>query len=91
MNVFNDDRELQKAANAFARTRGYGRATEITLATSADEMRIGKTVSYGYRKITTGEYVAHAYRRKFGWKNTYYQSAVCEVIVPASWVAGEGE
>lgn len=29
----------------------------------------------GYRKYTTGEYVPNSYRDKFGWKNTYYQSA----------------
>ena len=36
---------------------------------------------YGYRKLTTGEYVPNAYRDHFGWKNTYYQPAMLEITI----------
>jgi len=76
--------KIQKLANSFARKNGYGKATKITISETATELAIGETVSYGYRKHTTDEYVSNAYRTKFGWKNTYYQAAVCEVIIPAT-------
>lgn len=74
---------LAAAANAFARQNGRGRATDITLVhhLPAGQMAIGATTAYGYRKSSTGEYVPNAYMRKFGWKNCYYQSAQCEILV----------
>lgn len=38
---------------------------------------------HGYRKYTTDEYVPNAYRRNFGWKNTYYQPAKLVITIPA--------
>lgn len=67
-----------KTANQIARRAGYNRATKILVGN--DSKVIGNT-PYGYRKITTGEYVPHSYRSNFGWKNTYYQHAECIVIV----------
>jgi len=70
----------QRAANSFARKNGYGVATTVIVGA---EFKILDRVKYGYRKITTGEYVPTAYRNKFGWKNTYYQEAQTVVEIPA--------
>ena len=40
----------------------------------------------GYRKNTTGEYVPNAYRRNFGWKNTFYQRACLNIYISPRWV-----
>lgn len=69
---------IQQRGNAVARKNGYGIATEIIIG---DEDRVISHISYGYRKITTGEYVPNAYRRKFGWKNTFYQQAKTVVML----------
>jgi len=73
----------QRIANSVARRHGYGRATKITLVPGLSAPAIGETTRYGYRKRTTGEYVPNAYRNNYGWKNTYYQAAECEVLLPA--------
>lgn len=65
-------KEQQHRANQISRAAGYGPATLILFGVS--EVFISHT-RYGYRKITTGEYVPTAYRANFGWKNTYYQEA----------------
>ena len=67
-----------KTANQIARQHGFGRATSIIIG---DDSEVVAYTRYGYRKWTTGEYVPNAYRRNFGWKNTYYQAAVCDVMV----------
>ena len=67
-----------KTANQIARQQGFGRATSIIVG---DDSKVIAHTRYGYRKCTTGEYVPNAYRCKFGWKNTYYQAADCEVMV----------
>ena len=67
-----------KPANIIARKHRWGRATEVIYGS---DNRIVDTQSYGYRKWTTGEYVPNAYRNNFGWKNTYYQHAVCVVEI----------
>lgn len=67
-----------KTANQIARKAGFGRATSIIVD---DDSKIIGYTRYGYRKFTTGEYVPNAYLAKFGWKNTYYQAAACEVMV----------
>lgn len=71
-------KEMQKKANSIARKNGFGRATEIIFG---EEEKVVDYTKYGYRKATTGEYVSAAYRAKFGWKNTYYQHAVCVVMI----------
>ena len=81
MTTINHDAHVlltQKMANQIARRAGFLRATgiEFTGLNSVTE-----SVSFGYRKFTTGEYVCNAYRAKFGWKNTYYQHAVCVVSI----------
>lgn len=68
----------RRTANRIARLAGYGAATAIIRGT---ESRVMSHVAYGYRKTTTGEYVPLAYRAKFGWKNTYYQSAETVVML----------
>lgn len=65
-----------KLANSIAREAGHARATEIR-RTGKQEVLL--SIKFGYRKNSTGEYVSNAYRNHFGWKNTYYQHAVCVV------------
>ena len=67
-----------KKANAIARANGYGAATTVLLG---DRDAVIDHTPYGYRKHTTGEYVSNAYRRNFGWKNTYYQRAQTTVCL----------
>ena len=67
-----DAEVLQRRANSIARKYGRNRATEVILGT---EDRMAEYLPFGYRKYTTGQYVPNAYRRNFGWKNTYYQHA----------------
>ncbi len=67
-----------KRANQIARAAGYGRATAIEFGR---ENKIVKRQSPGYRKYSTGEYVAKAYLANFGWKNTYYQHAITIVML----------
>ena len=69
---------MQQHANTVARQHGCGRANEIVLG---DDNRVISHVRFGYRKITTGEYVTRAYRLRFGWKNTYYQAAKTVVMI----------
>jgi hypothetical protein len=69
----------RREANRIARAAGYGRATTILHGTGS--RGVVSHVDYGYRKNTTGEYVPHAYRAKFGWKNTYYQPALTTVAL----------
>ena len=68
----------QKRANIIARRNSCNRATKIIYTGLNDVVSF---TSSGYRKFTTGEYVCNAYRAKFGWKNTYYQQAICEVSI----------
>ena len=72
---------LQQIANSIARKNGANIATSIIFA-NIPEGLVTKHVKYGYFKNTTGERVPNAYRRKFGWKNTHYGAAVCEVTLP---------
>lgn len=69
---------IKRIANKIARSKGYGVATKIIFG---DENKVISHTPYGYRKYSTGEYVPNAYRNKFGWKNTYYQHAITEVMV----------
>lgn len=73
-----DPQALQRVANRIARAAGHSVATEIVLGERNEVLR---HVRYGYRKITTGEYVPGAYRSNFGWKNTFYQHASTRVSV----------
>jgi len=75
--------DIQKFANKIARKNGYLRATKIVFGNRNG--MIGH-VKYGYRKKSNGEYVSNAYRRNFGWKNTYYQRAITVVEVDLSQV-----
>lgn len=70
--------ENQKKANIIARKAGYGKATKII---TGNEDKVISHTDFGYRKVTTGEYVPHAYRNNFGWKNTYYQKAETVVMI----------
>ena len=65
-------------ANSIARKAGYGRATRII---EGDKNQVISHTPYGYRKKSTGEYVPTAYRRHFGWKNTYYQHSETVVML----------
>lgn len=67
-----------KTANQIARRAGCGKATCIVVS---DDSKVLTCAPFGYRKWTTGEYVPNAYLRNFGWKNTYYQAAGCDVMV----------
>ena len=68
----------QLLANQIARQHGRGSATQVVLG---DSNVVLDSTDYGYRKHTTGEYVAKAYLRNFGWRNTYYQRAQCTVQI----------
>lgn len=74
--------KTQSWANAIARKFGYGVATEVVVDPTLTTPCVLKRVSYGYRKVTTGEYVPNAYRQNFGWKNTYYQPAITVIGLP---------
>ena len=65
-------------ANRIARENGHSKVTKI--------VRLGysgivETVRSGYRKYSDGSYVNGRYRKNFGWKNTYYQPAICIVSI----------
>lgn len=75
----------QQIANSIARKNGANIATSILFA-DIPEGRVTNHVKFGYYKNTTGERVSNAYRRKFGWKNTSYHAAVCEVTLPLAFV-----
>jgi len=68
----------QRRANVVARRAGYGRATTVVIG---DRDTVLEHTPYGYRKLSTGEYVTSAYRSNFGWKNTYYQNAETTVMI----------
>ena len=72
------EKTLQQQANLIARTIGHSRATAIIYGGSD---QVVQSTRPGYRKYTTGEYVPNSYRWNFGWKNTYYQHAVCIVAM----------
>lgn len=78
MRWYSEYKSLQSFANALARKHGYGFATQIILG---EKNEVVQHTSFGYRKYTTGEYVANAYLANFGWKNTYYQHAETVVSV----------
>lgn len=84
MKNYHEYKTIQNAANAYAKEKHWNKATALKAA-DIDPPRMGACKRYGYRKHTTGEYVPHKYRIHFGWKNTYYQNAVSEVIVPIDW------
>lgn len=67
---------IRRSANIVAMEEGYGKAAFII---SGDKNEVVEHIRHGYRKYTSGEYVPNAYRRKFGWKNTYYQPATTTV------------
>jgi Rod binding domain-containing protein len=68
----------QQLANTIARKAGFGLATRITYDLTKGDCVIDR-IRPGYRKISTNQYVPNAYRRRFGWKNTYYQPAITVV------------
>jgi hypothetical protein len=70
----------QQRANSVARKAGHGFATEIVFG---DMDRVVDHICYGYRKLSTHEYVPKAYLANFGWKNTYYQNAETIVMLKA--------
>ena len=74
----------QQIANSYARKYGHGRATKIRFD-YIDSPALGEIIRRGYRKNTTGEYVPRAYLSHFGWKNTYYQNKICEVVLPIAY------
>jgi hypothetical protein len=73
---------LRQYANAVARENGSAKATGVTPIEDSREPRVIESSSACYRKTTTHEVVPNKYRLNFGWKNTYYDPAVCLVGVP---------
>ena len=67
-----------KTAHQIARKYGTTKATKIIVG---DDSQVLRYVQPGYYKYTTGERVSNAYRNNFGWKNTSYHCAICEVMV----------
>jgi len=84
MKNYYDCKSIKNAATLFARENGRNKATKI-IPIPGEFPEILKSVDFGYRKCTTGEYVPNKYLNNFGWKNTYYQWAVCEVGIPEHW------
>lgn len=84
MKKYHEYKTVQNAANAYAKECGWSRATAMKAAEIAEPVT-GDCRQYGYRKFSTGEYVPNSYITNFGWKNTYYQHAVFETIVPIDW------
>jgi len=78
---------VQQWANSIARGYGRGKATDFTVVLGGHRIEVIESIRPGYRKNTTGEYVSSAYRRNFGWKNTFYQPAVFEIEIPYSLIA----
>ena len=78
-----DKKAIQTLGNKIARQAGYSTATEIKIdrRLKPGTGYVAEHVDYGYRKNTTDEYVPHAYRNKFGWKNMYYQPAKTFVVL----------
>jgi hypothetical protein len=74
---------IQTMANSIARKHGFGKATTILFG-NVKKGKIIDSVSCGYRKYTTGEYVCKAYLNHFGWKNTYYQKSLVTILLPFS-------
>ena len=72
-------RAARKRAASFARHHGC-KMTQFEISETKPTGIVERT-EYGYRKYTTGEYVSNAYRRNFGWRNTYYQEAHTRVRV----------
>lgn len=72
--------KIKTLANSIARKYGCGVATSISVA---DTTCVRSLARSGYRKNTTDEYVSNAYRRNFGWTNTYYQQAEADVTLSA--------
>ena len=70
-------------ANAFARDNSWNTATTLTVSEYGN-FQLGETKNFGHRKKSNGQYVPNSYLSNFGWKNTYYQHAVCEVKIPIS-------
>lgn len=79
-------KDIQRVANRAARDLGFGRANEIVII-EGSKPKILSRVDYGWRKITTDEYVPNAYRNNFGWKNTYYQPAWTVIGLPKHMAA----
>lgn len=82
------NKQIKQVATKLARELGFRGATLVTIVESRDyptdvigESTIIRSCKYGYRKYTTGEYVSKSYRKNFGWRNTYYQPAVCHVKI----------
>ena len=74
-----------RKANVIARAAGFNRATRIV---SGKENKVIDYVQPGYRKYSNNQYVSNAYRNNFGWKNTYYQHAICVVSITADQKEG---
>jgi hypothetical protein len=72
---------VQYLANITAQKVNMNCATKI-LFKNCKKPYVKDYTQFGYRKFTTDEYVPNSYMRKFGWKNCYYQSAECIVVLP---------
>lgn len=69
---------VKRIANTIARRAGYGLGDIIVVG---DKNCVISHVRYGYRKITTKQYVPNKYLANFGWKNTFYQNAITTVML----------
>ena len=73
-----DERMVVRFVEQAIREQGTGWSA-LEVSTHLGNCTSTAYTPYGYRKNTTGEYVSHAYRSNFGWKNTYYQRAILAV------------
>lgn len=77
-NAIDEDKVLECVRKAVAESGMSWQSVNLEIG----ELYNYEAVPYGYRKITTGEYVPNIYRYRFGWKNTYYQHACLTVTIP---------
>lgn len=75
------EKDIQRRANIYARSRGFGKATEVRFQTIRNP-RIIKARSYRYKTRGGIEiYYPSAYSKK-GWSNMVYCHAYCIVAMP---------
>lgn len=67
-----------RKAVSFARAKGFHTYTSIRYDRTRPE-GVEISARTGYRKRTTGQYVPNKYLANFGWKNTFYQAAICVI------------
>lgn len=80
-NKMNPDRVIRFVWERIRAAGTNWAATNVKITSDETANNEDFYIPCGYRKNTTGQYVPNSYRSKFGWKNTYYQSASLELTL----------